>query len=402
MKESDFMKIKEVCNSTELSDRAVRFYISKGLVTPEYDENYKGRKSFEFSEEDVKRLSDIAVLRRADFSIEEIKKIIENPSSSYETVLNVSKRKEEETKSKEYVDKLADKLMPGISYNIEQLSALIKDDIKSFEYPKEDGKLKFIDILLWIKDNIFRLIMFICTFSIFTVLFLNYLKYLHLHYRYICVYPAGFVLLLIFTAILLCPIVISLYRLISNRKNIPLPFTGIEIIFKSVITVVVLIVYLMISAITFLLFPFYSHTTDINNYLDLDSQSVADKSIEMRELFPEMVPVRDIANEKYYYKYTEGFDYTFDIIAQWQLSKEEFYNEIDRVKSEFSEFEEIKRGDYNCLFFRDVIMDNQTSVNDSYDFLIFAYNEDTKTVRYIFCSSLENGADQPYFFQLEW
>ena len=69
------MKIKDVTKQTGLTDRAVRFYIESGLVFPEHKENYAGRRSFEFSDTDVQRLSDIALLRSAGFSVEQIKKL---------------------------------------------------------------------------------------------------------------------------------------------------------------------------------------------------------------------------------------------------------------------------------------------------------------------------------------
>lgn len=75
------MKIKQVCELTGLTDRAIRFYIEEGLVTPAYTENYLGRKSFTFTEEDAQRLKDIIVLRKFGFSIEEIKLIQTDPAA---------------------------------------------------------------------------------------------------------------------------------------------------------------------------------------------------------------------------------------------------------------------------------------------------------------------------------
>ena len=34
------MKIKQVCEATGLTDRAIRYYIEEGLVAPAYTENY--------------------------------------------------------------------------------------------------------------------------------------------------------------------------------------------------------------------------------------------------------------------------------------------------------------------------------------------------------------------------
>lgn len=65
------MKIKEVCQRTGLTERTVRFYVEKGLAAP--DCTYQnGREYREYSLEDVTRLEQVAVLRRAGFSIEEI------------------------------------------------------------------------------------------------------------------------------------------------------------------------------------------------------------------------------------------------------------------------------------------------------------------------------------------
>ena len=43
------MKMKEVCEKTGLTDRAVRLYIENGLVSPKYNENYMGRRNIDFS-----------------------------------------------------------------------------------------------------------------------------------------------------------------------------------------------------------------------------------------------------------------------------------------------------------------------------------------------------------------
>ena len=72
------MKIKEVCEKTGLTDKAIRHYIANGLVFPEYNENYTGRKSFDFSDEDIIRLNQIAILRKYRFTIKSIKELIDD------------------------------------------------------------------------------------------------------------------------------------------------------------------------------------------------------------------------------------------------------------------------------------------------------------------------------------
>lgn len=71
------MKMKELSALTGISDRTIRYYIDDGLFVPEkYTENYEGRRSYEFTENDVKALSQIAVLRKNGFSINEIKALV--------------------------------------------------------------------------------------------------------------------------------------------------------------------------------------------------------------------------------------------------------------------------------------------------------------------------------------
>lgn len=74
------MKIKEVCEKTGLTDRAIRHYIRSGLVFPKYNENYTGRKNFNFCDSDVERLKQIAVLRKYDLSLDNIKTILDDES----------------------------------------------------------------------------------------------------------------------------------------------------------------------------------------------------------------------------------------------------------------------------------------------------------------------------------
>ena len=88
------MKIKKVCEETGLTDRTVRYYIEEKLISPSYTENYLGRKSFDFSEEDLKRLKDIATLRAFGFSVEEIKALASGQESSRQIVESVKKRTE--------------------------------------------------------------------------------------------------------------------------------------------------------------------------------------------------------------------------------------------------------------------------------------------------------------------
>lgn len=61
------MKMKKACEATALTERAIRLYISKGLIIPRQKDGL-----IDFSPEDIQHLRDIALLRQLDFSMEQI------------------------------------------------------------------------------------------------------------------------------------------------------------------------------------------------------------------------------------------------------------------------------------------------------------------------------------------
>lgn len=159
-----------------------------------------------------------------------------------------------------------------------------------------------------------------------------------------------------------------------------------------------------------------SETADITEYRDVDSDCLANKDVFYQKLFPafphyfENVKQEDGSFETvyldshYYYRYLTVMDYTYDIFAQWQLEESEFEKEVSRVRELFGQegdYVTVKKGAYTCFFLYDGNSPFE-AVTDSYTYYIFAFNEETLTVRYIYCVSLENGADQPYYLQLDW
>ena len=69
-------KMKEVCQLTGLTEKAIRIYMDQKLVEPKIEEGIH-RKAYYFMEKDIERLKDISALRGAGFSIAEIKQMLE-------------------------------------------------------------------------------------------------------------------------------------------------------------------------------------------------------------------------------------------------------------------------------------------------------------------------------------
>lgn len=72
------MKIKDVSELTGLTKKTIRFYEAEGLLSPEKTWR-NGREYRTYSDKDVRQLNKIASLRRARFSVEEIRHIQEVP-----------------------------------------------------------------------------------------------------------------------------------------------------------------------------------------------------------------------------------------------------------------------------------------------------------------------------------
>ena len=72
------MKIKDVISQTGIPEKTIRYYESQGLIHP-VTERRGGRTYHEFRSEDVAALNAIVVLRKAQFSIEEIRTMQQDP-----------------------------------------------------------------------------------------------------------------------------------------------------------------------------------------------------------------------------------------------------------------------------------------------------------------------------------
>lgn len=89
------MKMKEVCARTGLSERAVRLYCEQGLLAPERSE-VRGRVYLEFDETHITELQQIAALRTAGFSLEEIKTVLHEPHLIGQLLAGLRERLERE------------------------------------------------------------------------------------------------------------------------------------------------------------------------------------------------------------------------------------------------------------------------------------------------------------------
>ncbi len=116
------MFMKEVVDKIGLTKKAVIYYISKGLISPDILENgYR-----EFSKEDVEKLEKISILRSLGIGIQDIKEIISCNSNEILQRISVQKEIENELeiKKQNIIKSLCEgKKLEDVKKEIEALSA---------------------------------------------------------------------------------------------------------------------------------------------------------------------------------------------------------------------------------------------------------------------------------------
>lgn len=123
------------------------------MIFPDYDENYTGRKNFNFSDKDINRLKQIVILRKYKFSINDIKELFNNGS-----VENIVTRHLESCKSSssEYIS-VIDKLtsIDNKYSNVNELCCLLNAETQQhIEAPETDNKTPYRQMYAKEKRNI--------------------------------------------------------------------------------------------------------------------------------------------------------------------------------------------------------------------------------------------------------
>lgn len=398
------MKIKTVCDVTGLTDRTIRYYIEEQLISPAYTENYLGRKSFDFTQENIEELKNISILRKFDFTIHEIRRIIEDVNASTSIIASVMHRTEEAVSVGEEKLLALSRLSSEYTYTLEQLAEELSRP--AITLPKHIEHIKWDPVKI-IKSLIKSILLFLIVWSpMMLSLFVVMVSVNDYHYP-------------VFNYTMLGLTIASFW-----------PSIGVFIVSKtkwkwkkraSRILLILCVLSIPTSFLMSLGIITKSETSDIRNYRRLDADCLANRYAFYQELFPtwphyfvnEQQPDGSwetaYLDAHYYYCNRSAFDYTYDIYAEWPLEKEEFENEVSRAQALFEsqateynrKYEIMQKGSYTCL-----IAYNGNSpfeaVTDSYTYYIFAYDKSNLVVRYILCDSLENGSDQPYYLTLDW
>ena len=398
------MKIKQVCEKTGLTDRAIRYYIDEGLLSPAYTENYMGRRAYDFTEADVVELENLATLRKFGFSIEQIRTLLKDPAESRLIIDDIVRDKKAALDSENETLQALEKL-PYSTYTAAELA----DWLRLMNYkekrplpvePDWDERLgNLIKCAFWLVVAALPIGYFIGT----------WIDHAH-NERYASVSGWGWLMLLV----TLLPTMVLL--VLGARKACGFAKPGKRLL--AALLVGCMLWQPLSSGCAGHIFGM-SETTDIRHYMDLDVGCNLHRSNAM-EIFPQFA--HEYSDPIYYYRH-DAYMLMYDVYAEWETyNEEELRSEITRVEELFAS------GKYGFHFDNGVFrMDTENwqlimcvdpmraapgsepnapfrqMTKQHYNYTIFAWNEETGRVRYCHGDYFFGPTPcEPYYLSLEW
>lgn len=403
------MKIKEVIEKTELTDRAIRLYIDEGLVKPNIEESYSGRKNIDFSDDDVKHLNNVALLRKAGFSIADIKSIIENKETAKYIIETFIQQTEQNILHNTQVVEKLKSISFDEEISLETICNSLSETVKEAAVPKEDLKPKAsLEAIrkFCLGFGIFGMVVSVLGMIAYFVL--CKIEFTHLYFN------SEFIRLYLFVncgaiAVFALSMIIAL---LNKKAKINKKTDRV----KRTVSAILILLFIPLSFYSVLPYAFgfllpHSTTYNIDDYLILDSWVEEKYGNEIYTVFPSEVPKSAIESPyisfniglplttKYYYDYSYTFDPEFNIIAEWVLPKNEYKEVKKEITASVKHTE--KRGDWVLNYYADT-QELEDWEDAHYWFLIFAYNDKTGKVRYIASYSIDSPAEGPYYLSLDW
>lgn len=404
------MKIKEVIAQTELTDRAIRLYIENGLITPSCNESYSGRKSLNFSESDVENLQKIATLRKTGFSLAEIKRLQKDAEECRNTLSEFIDRTTERIEADTVVVNLLKPLLKEETVSMNNICDNLNGVTAEKQIPDEDIKPSLLERI----ERIF----FLTVAGIGIVLLILWAVYMiwHLFIDSPYIYRTPNEIFYFLVSLAMYILAVSVYYIHNYKKHKKIKSQTRRRIISAILLIIMIpvIYFEVICTILTLIAPCtYSHTDNPSNYLKLDHEFGS-------SFFPESIPdfARDENNAnkfldstKYYYQYAYDMDLsTVDIVAEWKYPQTDYY--ITQFKDEIEYYNlmkgnddqpayEITKGDWICLYYCDT---DESDFPHGYIYKIFAYNEKTYSVRYIYSASEGpcGSCPDPYYVSMDW
>ena len=136
------MKLKEVCTQTGLSRKTIRLYEEKGLLVPQM-ERRNGRDYREYTPENIRTLKTIAMLRRAWFTMDEIKQMMDEPEAIQTIFPQYVEWLQNQKQELDSLLSVAKAVNSRYVSNIDQLSGAMSKAASKMPLPQYDIKPRF-------------------------------------------------------------------------------------------------------------------------------------------------------------------------------------------------------------------------------------------------------------------
>lgn len=119
------MKMKQVCEAVGLTEKAVRLYMKQELVHPTVTEGLHNA-SYDFSEADVERLKIIAALRAGEFSMADIREILDHPDQLPEFLAEHRQMLDRDIRQKQAIAEALDRLSAAESGSLDAAAEALR------------------------------------------------------------------------------------------------------------------------------------------------------------------------------------------------------------------------------------------------------------------------------------
>lgn len=383
------MKMKEVTEKTNLTERAVRLYIENGLISPGVNESYSGRRNIDFSQDDVEALRRISVLRKAGFTILQIIQMQEQPEKCKEILEGfIDKTNRRIESDREVVLCLAPLLTIEDSLDIEMISkSLDKPVMEEKELPSEDREISAVQRIIrkiFLSASVAEFIASLISVTVLALVEINDIR------RYL--YPKYNSSALAYVAWLIVTVALPVTVIIINRKN--KAASNKKTVLKTVVSALIVgvsaffVFYSGLLALINLGHPesyVTSHTEDVENYMVFDADGARETLLEF---LPESLPDTDDIRYDYYYK---EFGVHHEppetrVFVELTLDKSDYYNTVEYYKNfrtsdggcEPWEESGDWRGNWTIVYYREKYERAHSNYTP-----VFAYNNDEHKVRLI-------------------
>ena len=399
--------MKEITARTGLTDRAVRLYIENGLVSPQVEKNYAGRRTIDFSEADLQTLRQIALLRKAGFSLEQIRQVEQGPEEARQAADALLRLKREEAELDQKVIAALSSLPEDAALSLPTLATALEPAFSAAPVPESD-------LHMTVPERIIRIVVFLYagfgiawalfwpTSNVYSLLF--EIRYPKLNSeRVLAALPlslcaVGCTVFSVFASVTLIRRYRRGWRSAARRRR----RTLISCLLAVLILVSNTLVFLCVMFTMFAPFT-VSETTDPEDYL-LTDDWVRSSYGEIYRVFPPEIPF--VAGDvRYYYHYEQS---SFDVFAQWRYSldrrpyyyhspQEDYEEEKARLLVLPGLVRTEQRGAWTCCW---LIESDRACVSQEWQF--FAYRDDLCAVRYYYgvCGDM----DLPLFLtdEMDW